>query len=413
MKRLFVYILGLCLLVPLGLAQDDEKAPLDKNTCSMISRGPNQSPGQCCWSRDVETITADNRCLGVEFDENQKKHYWVTGADNFTIAFLYEIDRLGNLLNAYPQPVGNWGSWGWRDLAWDYQYLYAGDDSSMPSFITQISTLTGQPTGVFYGPYPVNPCRALAYETNNDCFWTASWGSNIYQCFKDGTYIAYKNPVLYVYGMAMDESDVNNPLLWLWSQDGNGCLATEYDPATGTPTGVTFDGCLEIDGVAGGACAYPTCNGEWEFVGMHQSTPDTKTAYCLHDPCPLMADKCAVFVNNGSTVIYTLNAGPFYAGAPYLLLGSMSGWYPGIPIAWTSCPMRINYDLFTNANIMLLGTPIFVNFMGTLDGLGMALAIFNLPPGSGLPVGNRLHFAYILGPGNDYVSNPVEIWIKN
>jgi len=414
MRTFVILLLGLFLLVPLGQGQTEERASTDAIESLAGDRGPGQSPGQCCWSRPAELITGDIRCLGVEFDDgpNGSNHYWVTGAYDFTVAHLYKIDQFGTLQAVYQQPVTNWGAWGWRDLAWDYKYLYAGDDTTMPGYITQISTITGQPTGVNFGPYPVVPCRALAYDSLNDCFWTASFGSSIYQCFKDGTFNTYVNPGLSIYGMAMDESIPNNPILWIWSQDGNGCLATEFDINTGTPTGTTFDGCVEIGGVAGGACAYPTCNGEWEFVGMHQASPDTYMAYCLHDPCPLLTDTDVVFVSNGSTVNFTLDAGPAYAFQPYLLLGSMSGWYPGTPIPWASCPLRINWDGFTSVNVALLNTVIFSNFLGTLDFAGMANAAFNLPPNSGMPPDFKIHFAYLLGAPNDYVSNPVEIWTR-
>jgi len=414
MKTFVILLLGLFLLVPLGQAQNEERSSTDTNRSFEGTRGPGQSPGQCCWSRDVESITGDNRCLGVEFDDgvNGSKHYWVTGASDFTVANLYKIDQFGVLQAVYQQPTTNWGAWGWRDLAWDYEYLYAGDDTTMPGYITQISTTTGQPTGTNFGPYPVVPCRALAYETLNDCFWTASFGSSIYQCFKNGSYNTYANPGLSIYGMAMDESDVSNPMLWIWSQDGNGCLATEFNPATGVPTGKTFDGCLEIGGVAGGAGAYPTCNGEWEMVGMHQSASDNYMAYCIHDPCPLLSDTDVVFVNNGSTVNFTLNAGLANASRPYLLLGSMSGWYPGTPIKWTSCPLRINWDGFTAVNMIFLNTSIFSNFLGVLDATGVATAAFNLPPSSGMPPDVRIHFAYVLGNLTDFVSNPVEIWTR-
>lgn len=410
MKTISIFLLSLCLIVPLGLGQTAERAPADGKPSISIPRGPGQSPGQCCWSRDAGLITGDARCLGIEFDDGQKEHYWVSGSGDFSKAYLYEIDQSGTLVNTYPQPSGNWGFWGWRDLAWDYFYLYAGDDSAMPGFITQISTVDGLPTGVNYGPFPVVPCRALAYEREDDCFWTASWSSNIYQCFRDGSFVAYPNILMGVYGMAIEESDVYNPVLWIWSQDGAGAQATAFDPQTGIFLPTTFDPCPIVDGLAAGACAYPTCNGEWEMAAMHQTISDTYVGYCLHDPCPLLDDVCGISALNGGFVNFTLMAGPSYGNQDYLLLGSMSGWYPGTAIPWTSCPLRANWDFFMWINILNLGTIFFDDFMGTLDPKGHATAQFFLPKGSGIPEG-RLHFAYLLGSPNDYVSNPVEVWI--
>ena len=80
----------------------------------------------------------------------------------------------------------NWGGWGWRDLASDGKYIYAGDPN-VP-YIVQIDPSNGQPTGTQYGPFPITPCRALAYDPVSDCFWTGSFSSSIYQCFRDNTY---------------------------------------------------------------------------------------------------------------------------------------------------------------------------------------------------------------------------------
>ncbi len=60
----------------------------------------------------------------------------------------------------------------------------------------------------------------------------------------------------------------------------------------------------------------------------------------------------------------------------------------------------------------LLNTPVFLNFMGTLDASGQATAELNtggpLPPGS---VGIILSFAYCLNNPFDFVSNPINVEI--
>ena len=58
-----------------------------------------------------------------------------------------------------------------------------------------------------------------------------------------------------------------------------------------------------------------------------------------------------------------------------------------------------------------MNTPIFMNFMGTLDVYGAAAAQFNLPPMPAGYVGTRVYFAYCLNNLYDFVSNPMVIEI--
>lgn len=184
MKKLFLIALGLALLASFGMAQENEKRSTDPLPLHTVKKSGNSGKSTCSlqWTMDIEAITGDPRCLGVEFDGT---NIWVTGASDSTIANLYKISPGGTLLDTYAQPPANWGNWGWRDLAFDGQYLYAGDETNAPNHITQIDPSNGQPTGVYYGPFPVNPCRALAYDPVTDSFWTACWNSLIYQCFRD------------------------------------------------------------------------------------------------------------------------------------------------------------------------------------------------------------------------------------
>ncbi len=109
MKMLMPFVLVFCLAVPLGYAQVNEARPGASQEIHLLGSGSTSREGNFKWSMDVEGITGDIRCLGVEFDGT---NYWVTGAFDMTIAYLYEINPQGILLNTYPQPAGNWGNWG-------------------------------------------------------------------------------------------------------------------------------------------------------------------------------------------------------------------------------------------------------------------------------------------------------------
>lgn len=81
--------------------------------------------------------------LGIEFANG---NFWVTssGASKFEDPnMLLKLDSSGQLISAFPQ--GNDpADFGWRDLAYDGNFLYASDGASV---ITQIDPATGLPTG--------------------------------------------------------------------------------------------------------------------------------------------------------------------------------------------------------------------------------------------------------------------------
>ena len=127
---------------------------------------------------------------------------------------------------------------------------------------------------------------------------------------------------------------------------------------------------------------------------------------------PLAAEPRELSEATGGTVNFTLSAGQGCANRNYLLLGSVSGTVPGTPLPGGMATLPLNWDLLTNTIIAQVNTPVFTNFMGTLDGSGNGTAQFNtfgpLPGGS---AGLVLYFAYALNMPWDFVSNPVEIQI--
>ena len=408
MKKVFLMAVAMCLMIPLGMAQNNEVSPYTSSpafqSVAPSSQG-NRALGDYLWTIDVGTPTGDIRCLGVEFDGTD---FWVTGAYDMTIAYLHQLDANGGFIQSYPQPATNWGFWGWRDLAYDGTYLYAGDDSTMPGYITEIDPATGSVTGTNYGPFPVVPCRALAYETKDDAFWTGSWNSMFYECHRDNSYSSYSNFGLAgIYGACTQEATAA-PLIYWWTQDGNGELATEFDPDTGMTTGPTFDGVG--GGIAGGACAYDDA-GAWILVGMSQASPDTISAYDLGTgaAAPLAIDNDEIESWNGGTVNFTLDATAANAGRQYLIVGSVTGDMPGTPLPGGMTVLPINWDIFTNMTINFAGSAFMPNTFGNLDGNGQATAqlivpIFTLAPGADF----TMTFAYCLnGKPWDFASNPV------
>ena len=96
----------------------------------------------------------------------------------------------------------------------------------------------------------------------------------------------------------------------------------------------------------------------------------------------------------GGTQTFTLSAGAAKAVQPYLLVGTLSGTMPGLPLDGMTLP--INVDVYTVISIMNANVPPFGNTFGTLDVTGGATATFTLPAGTPASLnGNTLHHAYV------------------
>lgn len=127
---------------------------------------------------------------------------------------------------------------------------------------------------------------------------------------------------------------------------------------------------------------------------------------------PLVSDVTEISESTGGMANFTLNATADNAGRNYLLLGSVSGTVPGIPLPGGMATLPLNWDVFTSIVVSLVNTPMFSNFMGTLDSEGKATATWNtfgpLPTGS---AGITTYYAYALNMPWNFASNFVEIKI--
>ncbi len=218
--------------------------------------GGKENLGDSLWAFDAGTPANETQCLGVEFDGT---YFWVTGANSGSDPNkLYKFDANGNLLETYDQPSHATG-WGLRDLAWDGQYLYG----SASNIISIIDPATGQEVGTFTGPE--SPNRALAYDPATDHFWTANFSSSIYEFDRNGNVINSYSNSYYIYGAAWDNASPDGPWLWIAAQEDNGAGGYNYiyqfDPRTGTYTGIGFPVVYSSPGGYAGGLAFTT---EWD-----------------------------------------------------------------------------------------------------------------------------------------------------
>lgn len=246
-----------------------EKSDVANDAGSTIPRTLSD-PGDVLFTYDVETVTGDNGCLGVEFDGT---YFWITGRDSpgGDIHKLHKFDSSGNHIISYEQ--GTTSTWGWRDLGWDGTYLYASDEDEF----VKIDPADGSVVELLTKPAGLPVCRAIAINHNNGHFFSANWGSPIYEFNPaDGSvYATYPN-TLSLYGLAFDDVTPGGPYLWAYSQDGTPAVQiSQFDIAAGTYTGVTYEGVYNDAGdMAGGACFIEDWGGTPIFVGLTQNTPD-------------------------------------------------------------------------------------------------------------------------------------------
>jgi len=109
----------------------------------------------------------------------------------------------------------------------------------------------------------------------------------------------------------------------------------------------------------------------------------------------------------GGTSDLHVKAGSNNPNRKYLILGSITGSSPGYPLPGGEV-LPINWDIFTDIVWLLLNTPTFSNFMGSLDLSGNATATLSTGPLTGAS-GLVMPYAYALNNPFDFVSNPLTI----
>ena len=128
-------------------------------------------------------------------------------------------------------------------------------------------------------------------------------------------------------------------------------------------------------------------------------------------PGTLTADLGIVSVADGGTQTLSLDAGPANAGRVYLMLGSVTGDSPPIPLPPVSVP--IVFDAYTNYTLTKPNSALLANSLSALDGLGTNQASFVLPAGASPTLaGTVVYHAYLLvTPAIDFASNSVQLYL--
>ena len=130
----------------------------------------------------------------------------------------------------------------------------------------------------------------------------------------------------------------------------------------------------------------------------------------------LISDTNSIGLISGGTATFSLSAGQQFAGLPYLLMGSMAGTSPGIPIDATHT-LPLNADSYWVNTLISPNNAPLGNSFNFLDLNGQATATFTIPPNApALLAGFTVSHAFVaieLIPGvllhAPYVSDAVDI----
>ena len=202
----------------------------------------------------------DNRLQGVEFASG---NFYVTGGNNGEQRGLVHIfSREGEYIRSYDQFRDSF--WGMRDLTFDGQLLWSGDETSIYGF-----TPEGELVEEFDGPFDVN--RSIAWDEDRQLLWVCDIGTEIIGVDRDGHEVATLpvNESFDIFGMAYypeDSSDCNLYAFGLDVMRNN--LVYKINPNEEEWIFVT-DLEMDEDMMAGGLCITGRWDPmSWVFVGL-------------------------------------------------------------------------------------------------------------------------------------------------
>ncbi len=235
---------------------------------------------------DLQDQVNDNLLLGVEFDGT---HFYVTGtgADGSSDPphFVYEFDATGTYTGHFWYQPDNANTWGWRDLAYDGTWPEVGYGNghfyaSTSSMVDEWHIFAGGLVldGSFNGPE--NPNRALAWNPENDHFYTANFNSPIYEFDREGNLVNTYSNTYAIYGAAYDPGSVSEGESYIWfatqeiNQYGVANTIYQWSLATQSYTGISIQPApAGTDAVAGGLAFWPNFMGASVLFELVQGDP--------------------------------------------------------------------------------------------------------------------------------------------
>lgn len=204
---------------------------------------------------DLFNSTGMRRFMGAEYANDE---FVLSVADPVHGANIVRLDHDGELIRTFRQPVNVQG-WGLRDLAWDGEQFYASQGSMIYSF-----DLDGELTGEIQGA-PITVNRALAYDIEEDAFWTGEYDSPWYLVNRDGEVQALweDHGLTGVFGFACHpEANDNMPLYILNKEDDNTTVIYKANPRE-----QEIERLVEVDGAPAGCFLTGNWDANYWIIG--------------------------------------------------------------------------------------------------------------------------------------------------
>ena len=153
----------------------------------------------------IGEITDDDRIEGVAFDGER---YFASGANGNDSNLIYILNRNGELLGDFPQ-VGS-SRYGYRDLEWDGEYLWAVGEDSIYALTTD-----GMVTSRFADP--LNPSTYIAYDPAEGIIWLSGTTTSIVAVDRLGNHLGQtlNRSGLRIYGLAWLPDDPDSAHLYI------------------------------------------------------------------------------------------------------------------------------------------------------------------------------------------------------
>ena len=284
MKKIYLLLLSLIVFGTMMAQNSAERCPHANNN----PVNGTDIQWDVMWTFNTTTVSQ----AGVETDGN---HIYCPKWNAETIV-RYDMDGVN------PTEFTIAGVTNLRDLAYDGAYFY-GASANMALKVmdfeneTLIATINASCSGI-------TGIRHIAYDPTldggNGGFWIGNWYELGAIDMEGNQLIADLGSDLdHSYGSAYDDTDPDNPVLWIFQQNGNEYVTFhEFDINTLSYTGVTHDASdvpryqSGSGTLAGGACIWDDpVSGLKLLIGVIQQTPNLVFAYELSGgPEPLTYD---------------------------------------------------------------------------------------------------------------------------
>ncbi|MDG2142957.1 MAG: hypothetical protein P8N31_05320, partial [Planctomycetota bacterium] len=180
------------------------------------------------------------------------------------------------------------------------------------------------------------------------------------------------------------------------------------------------NGILDDDDIAAGTSLDCNANGIPDECDIASGFSTDFDADGQLDECvapPLYADTFEMSLASGGTQSFSLSTPPLASAVSlYVLLGTISGTTPGVPVGSFTVPL--NPDAYLNRTFNFPSTPPLGNSVGVMSpassGGGQASATFSLPPAfAPTLVGLTVHHAFVSVDlqtgGLNFISNAVPL----